>query len=266
MQIRSSSLESIAMKAITVLQILPLQKPSRSSKSRDHVTHLKRRLDLWQKGDIQSLSKEGRCIQKHLGKTPGRASDEAMAHTFCKLMIEGKVQCALRYLSRNTSGGVLKLDNLIPVTTSDGETCQCSTHDILREKHPLGKPPAPECLLNPSTDPPAILFDNLNADAILQAALHTHGSAGPAGLDAYAWRRMCSSFKSASYNLCKALAAVGRRLCITHVHPECLEALVASHLILLDKCPGVRPIGVGRSSKAHYSQGHSQLSQTYRTS
>ena len=55
---------------------------------------------------------------------------------------------------------------------------------------------------------------------------------------------MCSSFKSASHDLCKALAAVGRRICTTHVHPEGLEALVASHLIPLDKCPGVRPIGV----------------------
>ena len=76
------------------------------------------------------------------------------------------------------------------------------------------------------TDPSemhAILFDNLNADTILQAALDTHGSAGPAGLDAHAWRRICSSFKSASRDLCKALAAVGRRICTVAVHPDGLE-------------------------------------------
>ena len=47
-------------------------------------------------------------------------------------------------------------------------------------------------------------------------------------------------------DLCKALAAVGHWLCTTHVHPKDLEALVASHLIPLDKCPGVRPIKVGK--------------------
>ena len=90
-----------------------------------------------------------------------------------------------------------------------------------------------------------IVFDNLNADAIHQAALHTCGAAGLSGLDAYAWRRLCSSFGSASRNLCSALAAVGRRICTTLVHPEGLSAFVACRLIPLDKCPGVRPIRVG---------------------
>ena len=85
----------------------------------------------------------------------------------------------------------------------------------------------------------------MNADAILQAALHTNGAAGLSGLDAYAWRRLCSSFGSASRNLCSALAAVGRRICTTIVNPEGLSAFVACRLIPLDKCPGVRPIGVG---------------------
>ena len=44
-----SSLESMSMKACTVAPILLLQKPSRTSKSKDHVNHLQRRLDLWHK-------------------------------------------------------------------------------------------------------------------------------------------------------------------------------------------------------------------------
>ena len=42
-----------------------------------------------------------------------------------------------------------------------------------------------------------------------------------------------------------ALADVGRRIATTNVNPEGLEAFVACRLIPLDKCPGVRPIGVG---------------------
>ena len=51
-----SSLERVSMKAITLVQTLLLQKPSRRSKTKEHVCHLKRRLDLWSKGDIQQLS------------------------------------------------------------------------------------------------------------------------------------------------------------------------------------------------------------------
>ena len=90
-----------------------------------------------------------------------------------------------------------------------------------------------------------IIYSNLDAECILQAALHTQGAAGLSGLDAYFWRRLCSSFKSASHDLCHALAAVGRRICSSNIHPDDLSAFVACRLIPLNKCPGVRPIGVG---------------------
>ena len=38
---------------------------------------------------------------------------------------------------------------------------------------------------------------------------------------------------------------VACRLCTTFIGPEGLEAFVASRLIALNKCPGVRPIGIG---------------------
>ena len=78
----------------------------------------------------------------------------------------------------------------------------------------------------------------------MKVALKTNGAAGFSGLDAYPWRRLCSSFKS-SKELCSALAAFGRRLCIDSIHPDHLSAFVACRLIPLDKCPGVRPIGIG---------------------
>ena len=75
--------------------------------------------------------------------------------------------------------------------------------------------------------------------------MHTHGAAGPSGVDAYAWRRFCSSFQGASTDICNALAAVARRLCTVNVHPSGLAAFVACRLIPLNKNPGVRPIGIG---------------------
>ena len=51
-------------------------------------------------------------------------------------MLQGKVQSALRYPSKNTNGDVLKLDDLVPETTKSDESVLQSTRDVL---NPLGK-------------------------------------------------------------------------------------------------------------------------------
>ena len=107
-----SCLESVALMACSIAPILLLQKPSCTSKSKDHTIHLQRRLVQWHKGRLHALLQEGRCIQKHLGTGSKRMDDEAMARNFRDLILNGKVRDALRFLSRNTSGGVLKLDEL----------------------------------------------------------------------------------------------------------------------------------------------------------
>ncbi len=48
-----------------------------------------------------------------------------------------------------------------------------------------------------------------------------------------------------THALCEALARVAKRLCITHISPEIIAPILACRLIALDKCPGVRPIGIG---------------------
>ena len=64
------------------------------------------------------------------------------------------------------------------------------------------------------------------------------------GLDAHCWRRLCTSFKSASHDLCQVLALLTKCLCTTYIDPQRLSPLLACRLIALDKCPGVRPIGI----------------------
>ena len=80
------------MKATTTVQILLLQTPSRTSKSKDHLAHLQRRMELWLDGDIQALLDEGKCIQKPLGKATSPSNSDAIARTFRDLMLQGKVQ------------------------------------------------------------------------------------------------------------------------------------------------------------------------------
>ena len=102
--------------------------------------------------------------------------------------------------------------------------------------------------LDPSCEPAdvhPVLFDSLTGSTIRRAALRTRGAAGPSGLNADGWRRLCSSFKSHSHDLCEALASFARRICTELVDPKLLTAFVACRLIPLDKNPGVRPINIG---------------------
>ena len=84
---------------------------------------------------------------------------------------------------------------------------------------------------------------------IRATAPRTNGAAGPSGIDAGGWRRLCTSFKSASSDLCHSLAATARRLCTSLVDPKSVAPLLACRLLALDKNPGVRPIAVGEIAR-----------------
>ena len=77
------------------------------------------------------------------------------------------------------------------------------------------------------------------------------GAAGPSGLDATSWKRLCTSFKGTSADLCDSLAATStaRRICTRYVDPSGPTAFVACRLIALNKCPGVRPRGIGETAR-----------------
>ena len=53
-----------------------------------------------------------------------------------------------------------------------------------------------------------IIIESISRPLIYTTALHTSGSAGPSGMDAQGWRRMCTSFHDASQHLCETIAAV----------------------------------------------------------
>ena len=57
-----TALESIALKAAMIAPSLLLQKPHPTSKSKDHVECLQRRLEMWRLGDINGPILEGRVL------------------------------------------------------------------------------------------------------------------------------------------------------------------------------------------------------------
>ena len=232
-----SALESVALMATTILPILLLQQPHTRSQTKDHIRCLERRLKAWKDGDLAALVKKGRTIQQRFLKTrPQNVENEnRLARRFTNLMFQDKTHAALDLLANCGKGGVLCLDQPANPNDPDSKTIR----EALASKHPTSHPASPNSsLLGPPPKVHPVVFDSINAHLIRSTALRTSGAAGPSGLDAHAWRRMCTAFKAASKSLCQSLADVAKRLCSSLVDPEGLGPLLACRLIALNKCPG----------------------------
>ena len=150
-------------------------------------------------------------------------------------------------LTKKCRGNILHLHDTV---TTNNVSEPPTVKDILKSKHPPSQDAIPEILnqgIPPDVHP--VIYDSIDASMIKSIALSTRGAAGPSGLDGYAWRRLCTSFKTASVAICHSLALTARRLCSALVDPSSLSPLLACRLIALDKNPGVRPIGIGETSR-----------------
>ncbi len=221
-----TTLESVALTAAMTLPSLLLQKPHRSSKAKEHVQCLERRMKLWTEGDLEGLLREGHTIQQRLLRTPHSSKSEQ--------------HCVYFPDKREVPQSLLMKQWKIQ-----------TVRDILKQKHPEGKPVTPSAVVDsdpsdPSlSEPHPVIFEQITGSLVRSVALRTEGAVGPSGIDAQGWRRLCSSFQHAFSGLCDALACVCKRICSTYVDPCGLTAFVACRLIALNKCPGVRPIGIG---------------------
>ena len=70
---KNTAFKGISIKVFMVLPSLLLQKPSATSKTKDHIENLIKRLALWKEGKIDELISEGKVIQKRL--KPGKRKE-----------------------------------------------------------------------------------------------------------------------------------------------------------------------------------------------
>ena len=64
-------------------------------------------------------------------------------------------------------------------------------------------------------------------------------------IDTGGWKRLCSSSKWASSDLCESIARLTKRLCTTLMDPSGVAPLIACPLAVLDKSPGIHPTDIG---------------------
>ena len=192
--------QHLALEAAIVLLAVGLQKPSQKSKAKEHQECLEKLLKLWRNGKTDCLLREGRMIQRRIQRSC-RNDPPNKAKIFAKLVMEGQINSALRYLNENDGGGVLPL-----------------TDDVLqqlREKHPEAQEAKLGSLLfGPVEDFPDSIHQQINGEMIKEAALRTEGSVGPSGVDAVGFKRIlaCKSFKRSSTDLWDSLAILTKRL------------------------------------------------------
>ena len=158
-------MQHIALKAAIVLLATCLQKPSQKSKAKEHQECLAKRLTLWKEGEIDTLMRECRMIQKRLTTSRRSGNPPNKAKVFANLVMQGQINSALRYLSDDNGCGVLPL-----------------SEDMrqLKEKHPTAQGTQLGSLLfGPIDDVPDVIFQQIDGDMIRDAALRTKGSGVP---------------------------------------------------------------------------------------
>ena len=237
----NSNFSQQALDAVTVMIPMCLQKPSKESKTSDHKKYLKKRVNWWKEGKIMDILSECREIQKRLISTKKKDDPDHALKIFTKLMFEGKVSSALKWLSDKAKCGILDGSNRMVIAE-------------LKKKHPESKPCHPEFLLPASNHKVEdVIYDEISATVIQKITQNMNGSGGPTLVDADVWRRMCSKlFGASSDGLCQAIALVARKLYTDLVDPICLRKFVACRLVPLDKDSEseqleIRPIGIGET-------------------
>ena len=140
---------SIALKAVHVMPALLIQKPRKSSKSKEHLEELTRRLSLWNEGRIDELLYEGQTMQDCL-KVPENATKIPKISEKSKvLMSKENLNGAFKLLTNSMLNGILLLSN--------------ETLGLLKQQHPEPKESSPETLLQGPFRPiQPVTYDDIN--------------------------------------------------------------------------------------------------------
>ena len=194
---------------------LLLEKPSKNSKTKDHVAALQRRLTHWHEGKIAELRNEAYAIQQWLNIPQETLDLPQLSKKFASFFHKGNVNGALNSLTKHQGkGGILPLTN--------------DNIALLRQKHPNAAQSSEDMLLyGPKQYSHPVTYDSIDSEMVYNVAVHIKGGSGPSGLDADGWRRILTSrvYGVAGEDLRKAIASFARNICATTITDSSLKRI-----------------------------------------
>ena len=106
-RLQNSPLKDIAFKAIMIMLNLLLQKPSKNSKSKDHLKVIERRIELWTLEGLLDLLEEDETIQKISESRKTSTNIAEISKKFSQEIKKGNVNSAMEILSNNIKNEIL---------------------------------------------------------------------------------------------------------------------------------------------------------------
>ena len=215
-----------------------LQKKPGVTQSSDIQKCLRHRLEEWKADKHKALVENTeRLMQSAMSTSQGGTTQEERLKKYNQLMLLGNPRAAVRYLTDREGGGVLE-----PHTPSgkDDQTVE----ETLKSKHPETRKPGAEAFQQYDNLPELLNLD-LNERTVEKVARRLGGGAGLGGVNSTFLKQALLRFGNASRRLRKTMASLAEWMANSYPPWAAYRALRMGRLIALDKCPGVRPVGIG---------------------
>ena len=224
-----------------VFQAVILQRSGEVKKSQDIRRRIETRLRDWKLGKFDMLVQDTVRTSISLIQKLTRGETEAQqVKTFTRMVLQGKIRQAVRFVTERGLGGALKAEDV--VANKDGT--ETTVEEVLKSKHPEAVEPGVGVLEEYPEVPELVTLD-VTADTVAKVAAKLSGAAGPGGVDAIGLQQWLLKYGVSSTLLREAVAEFTRWMANFSPPWAAYRAIMANRLIALDKCPGVRPVGIG---------------------
>jgi hypothetical protein len=182
-----------------VFQMVILQRCKGVRKAGDIRRRIRTRMEHWKEGKykmlVQDTVKTSLSLLSHVRR---QMDDQEIARTYNRMVLQGKLRQAVRWITQRHKGGILYPDD-IDIKTG------MPVIDVLKSKHPEARVPDVGDLPHYDETPEFVDVD-ITADTVESVARKLSGSAGPGGIDSVGLSHLLLRFGKTSATLREAVA------------------------------------------------------------